>query len=313
MPTPRRYPHRRWRKDARKPSRCNLSFARRTDWRAGRAASSSAEDRWFDDSWLWRRAVTGIHGDPRSTGPGQSRKGPATGIQHIMQTDRRNHRRQVTRLQLHARTCAPSAETSRMIRIREIDHPCAARPRPRANAAVLLCGARLQIERRRDDIGLVQLRAGRSIIDLVPVDGELNAGGARRAYRDATSTTSACGSIPSTSPRFDTNSKHGHRGRPAVCQVWCRGDGPSLYVTDPEETPSNSRDRQPTDAISRSPGIPRLESNMTASNAKGRCPCGAVRIEVAHAATSVGACHCNICRKWGGGPRWRSNAALRWN
>lgn len=41
---------------------------------------------------------------------------------------------------------------------------------------------------------------------------------------------------------------------------------------------------------------------MTASNAMGRCLCGAVRIEVAHAATSVGACHCNICRKWGGGP-----------
>ena len=29
------------------------------------------------------------------------------------------------------------------------------------------------VERRRDDIGLIQLRAGRSMIDLVPVDGEL--------------------------------------------------------------------------------------------------------------------------------------------
>ena len=35
------------------------------------------------------------------------------------------------------------------------------------------------IERRKDDMGLVQLRAGRSLVDLVPVDGELGrAGGA---------------------------------------------------------------------------------------------------------------------------------------
>ncbi len=30
-----------------------------------------------------------------------------------------------------------------------------------------------QVERRRDDIGLVQLRAGGSLIDLVPVEGKL--------------------------------------------------------------------------------------------------------------------------------------------
>jgi catechol 2,3-dioxygenase-like lactoylglutathione lyase family enzyme len=36
-----------------------------------------------------------------------------------------------------------------------------------------------RIERREDRIGLVQLRAGRSLVDLVPVDGVLGrAGGA---------------------------------------------------------------------------------------------------------------------------------------
>jgi glyoxylase I family protein len=35
------------------------------------------------------------------------------------------------------------------------------------------------VERRQDQMGLVQLRAGRSLVDLVPVDGELGrAGGA---------------------------------------------------------------------------------------------------------------------------------------
>ncbi len=34
----------------------------------------------------------------------------------------------------------------------------------------------------------------------------------------------------------------------------------------------------------------------------GTCLCGAVRFTVEHIAKSVGACHCDMCRKWGGGP-----------
>ncbi|WP_428357254.1 GFA family protein [Methyloprofundus sp.] len=34
----------------------------------------------------------------------------------------------------------------------------------------------------------------------------------------------------------------------------------------------------------------------------GTCLCDAVRITAKTISTSVGACHCNICRKWGGGP-----------
>jgi hypothetical protein len=36
--------------------------------------------------------------------------------------------------------------------------------------------------------------------------------------------------------------------------------------------------------------------------AKGRCLCGAVAIDVRSLSTSVGACHCTTCRRWGGGP-----------
>ncbi|KAA3650097.1 MAG: GFA family protein [Proteobacteria bacterium] len=38
------------------------------------------------------------------------------------------------------------------------------------------------------------------------------------------------------------------------------------------------------------------------TEARGTCLCGAVTISVARAAASVGACHCRMCRKWGGGP-----------
>lgn len=35
---------------------------------------------------------------------------------------------------------------------------------------------------------------------------------------------------------------------------------------------------------------------------KGHCLCGEVRINAKKISTSVGACHCDMCRKWGGGP-----------
>ncbi|SFG80022.1 GFA family protein [Neptunomonas qingdaonensis] len=34
----------------------------------------------------------------------------------------------------------------------------------------------------------------------------------------------------------------------------------------------------------------------------GSCLCGGVHVQVAKVANKVGACHCGMCRKWGGGP-----------
>ena len=54
----------------------------------------------------------------------------------------------------------------------------------------------------RAEFGMTHLRAGASMIDLVAVDGRLGkAGGARRAPRGATWTTSACASSRSTRTR----------------------------------------------------------------------------------------------------------------
>ena len=66
-----------------------------------------------------------------------------------------------------------------MISVREIDHLVLRV----SDVAVMLAFYRdvlgCPVERRQDDIGLLQLRAGRSLIDLVPVDGALGrAGGA---------------------------------------------------------------------------------------------------------------------------------------
>ena len=45
-------------------------------------------------------------------------------------------------------------------------------------------------------------------------------------------------------------------------------------------------------AVEAAPGVPY----------EGKCLCGAVSIRVRHDKPTIGACHCNICRRWGGGP-----------
>ena len=35
---------------------------------------------------------------------------------------------------------------------------------------------------------------------------------------------------------------------------------------------------------------------------RGSCLCGAIHITVVNMPGTVGACHCGMCRKWGGGP-----------
>ena len=66
-----------------------------------------------------------------------------------------------------------------MIHIRDIDH-IVLRVVDLPSMLRFYCEALgCHVERRQDEIGLVQLRAGRSMLDLVPVDGKLGrAGGA---------------------------------------------------------------------------------------------------------------------------------------
>ena len=35
---------------------------------------------------------------------------------------------------------------------------------------------------------------------------------------------------------------------------------------------------------------------------QGNCLCGSVTVAASQVSTGVGACHCNMCRQWGGGP-----------
>ena len=92
------------------------------------------------------------------------------------------------------------------------------------------------IERRQDAIGLVQLRAGRSLIDLVPVDGKLGRMGGAAPGAEGRNLDHFCLRVDP----FDEAAIRAHlaaRGAdagPTESRYGAEGEGPSLYLSDPE-------------------------------------------------------------------------------
>jgi catechol 2,3-dioxygenase-like lactoylglutathione lyase family enzyme len=92
------------------------------------------------------------------------------------------------------------------------------------------------VERRQDAIGLVQLRAGRSLLDLVPVDGPLGRDGGAAPGREGRNLDHFCfrvepfdeGAIRGQLQRF------GAEAGPLQSRYGAEGEGPSIYVSDPE-------------------------------------------------------------------------------
>lgn len=93
-----------------------------------------------------------------------------------------------------------------------------------------------RIERRQDAIGLVQLRAGRSLIDLVPVDGVLGRAGGAAPGLQGRNLDHFCLRIEP----FDEAAvraqlaAHGVAGGPVEQRYGAEGEGPSIYLSDPE-------------------------------------------------------------------------------
>ncbi len=92
------------------------------------------------------------------------------------------------------------------------------------------------LERRDDAIGLVQLRAGRSLIDLVPVDGKLGRAGGRAPGDEARNLDHFCLRIE---PFDGDQLRHelmaqGVDVGPVEMRNGALGVGPSVYLNDPE-------------------------------------------------------------------------------
>lgn len=123
-----------------------------------------------------------------------------------------------------------------MIRIREIDHLVLrvvdVERMIRFYCDVLGC----TIERRRDSLGLIQLRAGRSLVDLVPVDGPIGRKGGAAPASEGRNLDHFCFRVePFDEAAIQRQLRaHGVGAGPVESRYGAEGEGPSIYITDPE-------------------------------------------------------------------------------
>jgi glyoxylase I family protein len=123
-----------------------------------------------------------------------------------------------------------------MIRVRDIDH-LVLRIVDLEKMLRFYCEALgCTVELRQDDIGLIQLRAGRSLIDLVPVDGKLGAAGGPPPGRDARNLDHFCLRVePFEEAEIRRHLRtFGIEAGKVESRYGAEGAGPSLYLTDPE-------------------------------------------------------------------------------
>lgn len=127
-------------------------------------------------------------------------------------------------------------DTAHPIGIRQLDH-IVLRVRD-AEAMVAWYGKVLgcPIEKRQDAIGLVQLRAGSSLVDLVPVDGKLGRMGGAAPGAEGRNLDHFCFRVHP----FDEAAIRAHLAAcgvdagPTESRYGAEGEGPSIYLQDPE-------------------------------------------------------------------------------
>jgi glyoxylase I family protein len=123
-----------------------------------------------------------------------------------------------------------------MIRIGEIDHVVLRAidlaAMQRFYCEVLGC----RVERRQDEIGLLQLRAGASLIDLVSIDGKLGRHGGAAPGGEGHNMDHLCLRVEN----YDEGAilahleAHGVRVGELGSRYGAQGEGPSIYLYDPQ-------------------------------------------------------------------------------
>lgn len=93
-----------------------------------------------------------------------------------------------------------------------------------------------KVEREQADIGLTQLRAGRSLIDLVPVAGKLGSMGGAAPGPEGRNLDHFCLTVDGyDEARIRAHlAAHGAEAGEAGSRYGADGEGPSVYLRDPE-------------------------------------------------------------------------------
>jgi catechol 2,3-dioxygenase-like lactoylglutathione lyase family enzyme len=123
-----------------------------------------------------------------------------------------------------------------MIHIRDIDHVVLRVVDLPAMLRFYCDGLGCRIERRQDEIGLIQLRAGRSMVDLVPLDGKLGRAGGAAPAQEGRNVDHVCFRVEP----FDERAIRAHlaslgiEAGPLESRYGAEGEGPSIYLSDPQ-------------------------------------------------------------------------------
>lgn len=122
------------------------------------------------------------------------------------------------------------------IRVREIDHLVLRVADPARMTAFYRDVLGCAIARRQDEIGLIQLAAGRSLIDLVDIAGKLGRAGGAAPGPEGRNLDHLCLRVEP----FDEAAIRAHLARHGVAagetasRFGAEGEGPSIYISDPE-------------------------------------------------------------------------------
>ena len=125
---------------------------------------------------------------------------------------------------------------SLMIRIGEIDHvvfrAVDMQAMQRFYCDVLGC----RVERVQDEIGLVQLRAGASLIDLISIEGKLGQAGGAAPGEHAHNVDHVCLRVQNYDEAAILShlAAHGVRIGDKGSRYGAEGEGPSIYLFDPQ-------------------------------------------------------------------------------
>jgi glyoxylase I family protein len=92
------------------------------------------------------------------------------------------------------------------------------------------------VERQQEAIGLVQLRAGRSLIDLVTIDGKLGRAGGAAPGTEGRNMDHFCLRVePFDEAAIRSQlAQHGYTAGAVESRYGAGGEGPSIYLADPE-------------------------------------------------------------------------------